>query len=86
MAIWRRNRPREMQHHSDQSCQYTSELLQRLMADNGVTCSMSGSENVKDPTSQNRNTEPQSGQISDGTGLPYRRDRSLRADGLAESH
>jgi len=28
-------------HHSDQSSQYTSEQFQRLLADNGVACSMS---------------------------------------------
>ena len=35
-------------HHSDQGSQYTSEQFQRLMADNGVTCSMSRSGNVWD--------------------------------------
>ena len=34
--------------HSDQGSQYTSEQFQRLMADNGVTCSMSRSGNVWD--------------------------------------
>lgn len=48
MAIWRRGRPKELLHHSDQGRQYTSELFQRLMADNGVTCSMSRSGNVWD--------------------------------------
>jgi len=43
MAIWRRGRPRELLHHSDQGSQYTSEPFQRLMADNGVTCSPLGS-------------------------------------------
>ena len=38
MAIWRRGRPRELLHHSDQGSQYTSEPFQRLMADNGITC------------------------------------------------
>jgi len=37
-----------MLHHSDQGSQYTSEQFQRLMADNGVTCSMSRSGNVWD--------------------------------------
>lgn len=48
MAIWRRGRPRALLHHSDQGSQYTSEPFQKLMADNGVTCSMSRSGNVWD--------------------------------------
>ena len=48
MAIWRRGRPEALLHHSDQGSQYTSEQFQRLMADNGVTCSMSRSGNVWD--------------------------------------
>jgi len=35
-------------HHSDRGSQYTSEQFQRLMADHGVTCSMSRSGNVWD--------------------------------------
>ncbi len=45
-AIWLREKPDALLHHSDQSSQYTSEQFQRLMADNGVTCSMSRSGNV----------------------------------------
>lgn len=48
MAIWRRGQPKKLLHHSDQGSQYTSEQFQRLMADNGVTCSMSRSGNVWD--------------------------------------
>ncbi len=48
MAIWRRGRPDALLHHSDQGRQYTSEPFQRLMADNGVVCSMSRSGNVWD--------------------------------------
>lgn len=48
MAIWRRGRPDSLLHHSDQGSQYTSEQFQRLMADHGVTCSMSRSGNVWD--------------------------------------
>lgn len=48
MAIWRRGRPKALLHHSDQGSQYTSEPFQKLMADNGVTCSMSRSGNVWD--------------------------------------
>ena len=48
MAIWRRGKPDALLHHSDQGSQYTSEQFQRLMADDGVTCSMSRSGNVWD--------------------------------------
>lgn len=48
MAIWRRGRPQAVLHHSDQGSQYTSEAFQRLVADNGINCSMSRSGNVWD--------------------------------------
>ena len=48
MAIWRRGKPNTLLHHSDQGSQYTSEQFQRLMADSGVTCSMSRSGNCWD--------------------------------------
>jgi putative transposase len=48
MAIWWRGEPHALLHHSDQGSQYTSEQFQRLMADNGVTWSMSRSGNVWD--------------------------------------
>ena len=48
MAIWRRGKPHALLHHSDQGSQYTSEQFQKLMADNGVACSMSRSGNVWD--------------------------------------
>ncbi|MDP3315167.1 MAG: IS3 family transposase [Devosia sp.] len=48
MAIWRRGKPHSLLHHSDQGSQYTSEQFQRLMADHGITCSMSRSGNVWD--------------------------------------
>ncbi len=48
MAIWRRGRPDVLLHHSDRRSQYTSDQFQRLMADHGVTCSMSLSGNVWD--------------------------------------
>ena len=41
MAIWRRGRPDELLHHSDQGSQYTSEDFQRLLAEHGIVCSMS---------------------------------------------
>ena len=48
MAVWRRGRPDALLHHSDQGSQYSSEQFQRLMADQGITCSMSRSGNVWD--------------------------------------
>ena len=41
MAIWRRGKPQELLHHSDQGSQYTSEQFQRLLSEQGITCSMS---------------------------------------------
>lgn len=48
MALWRRGRPSTLLHHSDQGSQYTSAQFQRLLGDNGITCSMSRSGNVWD--------------------------------------
>ena len=48
MAIWRRGKPQALLHHSDRGSQYTSAQFQRLLADHGVTCSMSRSGNVWD--------------------------------------
>ena len=48
MAIWSRGKPDALLHHSDRGSQYSSEAFQKLMADNGVTCSMSCSGNVRD--------------------------------------
>ena len=48
MALWRRGKPRELLHHSDQGSQYSSEQFQRLLTDQGITCSMSRSGNVWD--------------------------------------
>lgn len=48
MAIWRGGKPDELLHHSDQGSQYSSEQFQRLMADHGITCSMSRSGDVWD--------------------------------------
>ncbi|MDU0343147.1 IS3 family transposase, partial [Bosea rubneri] len=48
MAIWRRGKPDALLHHSDQGSQYTSQHFQELLAENGVTCSMSRSGNVWD--------------------------------------
>lgn len=48
MAIWRRGKPKELLHHSDQGSQYTSERFQRLLSEQGITCSMSKSGDVWD--------------------------------------
>ena len=47
-GVWRRGKADALLHHSDQGSQYTSEQFQRLMADHGITCSMSRSGNVWD--------------------------------------
>ena len=41
MALWRRGRPKELMHHSDQGSQYAAEDFQRLLAHHGISCSMS---------------------------------------------
>lgn len=48
MAVWRRGKADALMHHSDQGSQYTSEQFQRLLSDNGITCSMSRAGNVWD--------------------------------------
>lgn len=41
MALWRRGKPGELLHHSDQGSQYAAEDFQRLLAHHGIACSMS---------------------------------------------
>jgi putative transposase len=48
MAVWRRGRPMELLHHSDQGSQYTSEHFQELLKEQGITCSMSRAGEVWD--------------------------------------
>lgn len=48
MALWRRGKPQELLHHSDQGSQYTSEQFQRLLVEQGITCSMSRQGDVWD--------------------------------------
>jgi putative transposase len=48
MALWRRGKPQQLMHHSDQGSQYTSEQFQRLLSEQGITCSMSRSGDVWD--------------------------------------
>jgi putative transposase len=48
MAVWRRGRPVELLHHSDQGSQYTSEHFQELLKEQGITCSMSRAGEVWD--------------------------------------
>ncbi|MDR6155566.1 putative transposase [Acidovorax delafieldii] len=40
MAVWRRGKPVALLHHSDQGSQYTSEHFQKLLDEQGITCSM----------------------------------------------
>lgn len=46
MAVWRRGKADARLHHSDRGSQYTSEQFQRLLAEYGITCSMSRAGNV----------------------------------------
>ena len=48
MAVWRRGRPQALLHHSDQGSQYTSEHFQKLLVEQGITCSMSRAGEVWD--------------------------------------
>jgi putative transposase len=48
MAVWRRGRPVQLLHHSDQGGQYTSEHFQELLKEQGITCSMSRAGEVWD--------------------------------------
>ncbi|MGC4398147.1 IS3 family transposase [Hydrogenophaga sp. T2] len=48
MAVWRRGKPVALLHHSDQGSQYTSEHFQRLLDEQGITCSMSRAGEVWD--------------------------------------
>ena len=48
MAVGRRGKADALLHHSDQGSQYTSEQFQRLLACNGITCSISRAGNVWD--------------------------------------
>lgn len=54
MAVWRRGKADALLPHSDQGSQYTSEQFQRLLADNGMTCSMSRAGNVWDNSAMER--------------------------------
>jgi putative transposase len=48
MALWRRGKSDALLHHSDRGSQCKSDAFQRLMADHGVTCSMSRAGNCWD--------------------------------------
>jgi putative transposase len=48
VAVWRRGKADALRHHSGQGSQYASEQFQHLLADNGITCSMSRAGNVRD--------------------------------------
>ena len=48
MAVWRRGKADALLHHSDQGSRYISKQFQRLLLDNGITCSMNRAGNVWD--------------------------------------
>jgi putative transposase len=48
MALWRRGKPESLVHHSDRGSQYTSDAFQRLLKEQGITCSMSRAGEVWD--------------------------------------
>ncbi len=48
MAVWRRGKPLALLHHSDQGSQYTCEHFQKLLEEQGITCSMSRAGEVWD--------------------------------------
>ena len=48
MAVWRRGKPVQLLHHSDQGSQYTSEHFHALLREQGITCSMSRAGEVWD--------------------------------------
>jgi putative transposase len=58
LAIWRRDKPDALLHHSDRGSQYTSEQVQRLLADHGVTCSVSRSGNCWERATKRHRLEP----------------------------
>jgi putative transposase len=41
MSIWRRGKPEELLHHSDQGSQYTSADFQKMLSDLDIECSLS---------------------------------------------
>lgn len=47
-ALKRRQPQAGLQHHSDQGCQYTSQIFQELLNTQGIICSMSRAENCYD--------------------------------------
>jgi len=48
MALWRRGKPKELLHHSDQGSQYQSEQFQSVLSAHGITYSMSRQGDVWD--------------------------------------
>ena len=48
MAIRSQGMPQELLHHSDEGSQRTSKIIQPLLADQGIICSMSRSGNAWD--------------------------------------
>jgi len=48
MALWRRGKPTELLHHSDQGSQYASHAFQEKLTEYGMICSMSRKGNCWD--------------------------------------
>lgn len=48
MAVWHRGKADTLLDHSDRGSQYSNAHFQRLLADHGITCSMSRAGNVWD--------------------------------------
>ena len=48
MAVWRRGKPVELLNHWDQGSKYTSEHFQKLLKEQGITCSTSRAGEVWD--------------------------------------
>jgi putative transposase len=84
MALWRRGKPDALLHHSDRGSQYTSEAFQRLMADHGVTCSMSRAGNCWGEPSWRHRFEPD-GERGDGELLLLAEDGTDSAEDVPDT-
>ena len=69
MSIWRRGKPSALMHHSDQGSQYTSEDFQRLLKDQGITCSMSQREAIHYATSRMWHCHSRKGECWDSAAM-----------------
>jgi putative transposase len=78
MAVWRRGKADALLHPSDQGSQYTSEQFQRLLADNGITCSMSKGWQCLGSSHGNATGPSDHGEVGDGKLLLNAEDRTHR--------